>query len=56
METLYALRRQRPEVFDQLEGMNSTLAHFLASLIKDSVYRWYVEHLPVPLEPTINPT
>jgi len=38
METLYALRRQRPEIFDQLEGMNSNLPYFLASLIKHSVY------------------
>jgi hypothetical protein len=38
METLYALRRQRPEVFDQLEGMNSNFPYFLASLIKHSVY------------------
>jgi len=56
METLYALRCQRPEVFDQLEGMNSNLAYFLASLIKHSVYRWYVKPLPVQLEPTIKPT
>ena len=56
METLYALRRQRPEIFDQMEGMNRDLPYFFASLMKGSVYWWYVKHLSVRSEPSIKPT
>jgi hypothetical protein len=38
MEILYALRRQRPEVFDQLEGTNGTVPYFLVILIENSIY------------------
>jgi len=56
MEILYALRCQRPEVFNQLEGMDGALPYFLVILIKNSVYRGYVKCLLILQKSTIKPT